>query len=223
MYGSVLQKHGGMEKKIEIQKTEHYLALNCRRRLCVLSFEAMIKYLKISVFISICVAVCTDGVWAQYEDNPLRGKRWWTIAGGINTADYWSWQGMVSYSKRGESSLIQTRVAFTQELWMSADDSCTERRNKLSEFGVLWGDGWGGKRWYATGSVGFGFNVRQFCRKADYENEFVTGITLGVPFQIEAGLRFGKYSGIGLVGVGNWNFREPYLGAHLAYIRYLGK
>jgi hypothetical protein len=161
--------------------------------------------------------------FGQYDDNPLRGSRWVNIGGGINTSDYWSWQSLISYSKRGESSLIQVRAAFTQELWIAADDSCTDRHNKLSELGVLWGDGWGGKTWYVTGAVGFGFNVRQFCRRADYENEYITGLTLGVPFQIEAGLRLGKYSAVTLTGVGNWNFREPYAGALLAYTRFLKK
>lgn len=163
------------------------------------------------------------GALAQYEDNPLRGSRWVSVGGGINSSDYWSWQGMVTYSKRGEGSLVQVRGAFTQELWMADNDSCTERHNKLSELGVLWGDGWGGRNWYVTGSVGFGLNVRQYCRKADYENEYITGLTLGVPFQVEAGLRLGKYSAVTLTGVGNWNFREPYAGALLAYTRFLKK
>ncbi len=183
----------------------------------------MNKRLIISFVIACGTLFCPGIVKGQYEDNPLRGERWMSFGGGLNSADFWSWQGMVSYSKRGETSLVQSRICFTQELLIAADDSCTDRRNKLTELGLLWGDGWAGKKWYATGALGFGFNVRQFCRKADYENEYVTGITLGVPFQIEAGLRLGKYSGISLVGVGNWNFRESYAGAHLAYIRYLRK
>jgi len=183
----------------------------------------MIKFLKISILFILMWMAFIPVVQAQYADNPLRGKRWVSMGGGLNTSDYWSWQAMFSYSKRGEGSLLQARAAFTQELWMAANDSCTERHNKLSELGVLWGDGWCGKSWYVTGSVGFGFNVRQYCRKADYEDEYITGLTLGVPFQIEAGLRFGKYSGISFIGVGNWNFREPYAGAHLAYTRQLSK
>lgn len=183
----------------------------------------MCKGLKIRLLILILLGGLGFKGLAQYEDNPLRGKRWYGVSGGINSADYWSWQGMFTYSKRGEGSLVQTRIAFTQELWMAPNDSCTERHNKLTELGVLWGDGWGGRSWYVTGAIGFGFNMRQYCRKADYDNEYITGLTLGVPFQVEAGIRFAKYSAISLVGVGNWNFREPYAGAHLAYIRYLGK
>jgi hypothetical protein len=181
----------------------------------------VINSLKISfMMLLLCRAVPH---FAQYADNPLRGSKWVSVGGGLNTSDYWSWQGMVSYSSRGDGSLVQARLAFTQELLIAANDSCTERRNKLSELGILWGDGWGGKKWYATGSVGFGFNVRQYCRSAGYDNEYITGLTLGVPFQIEAGIRLGKYSGISLLGVGNWNFREPYAGALLAYTRYLKK
>jgi len=170
--------------------------------------------------------LCVGLMWctflkAQYSDNPLRGKRWYSVGAGINSSDYWSWQGMFSYSKRGETSLVQARVAFTQELWIASNDSCTEKHNKLIELGVLWGDGWGGKHWYATGSVGFGFNVRMYCRPADYGYEYITGLTLGVPFQIEAGVLLGKKSGLSLIGVGNWNFREPYLGAQLALYRML--
>jgi hypothetical protein len=182
----------------------------------------MFKCLVNSVLLSVLAVYC-GRVAAQYNDNPLQGNRWVSVGAGINTSDYWSWQGMLTYSKRGEGSLIQVRGAFTQELWMAANDSCTERHNKLSEFGVLWGDGWGGRNWYATGSVGFGFNVRQYCRLADYDFEYITGLTLGVPFQLEAGVRLGKYSAVTLTGVGNWNFREPYAGALLTFTRFLKK
>jgi hypothetical protein len=160
---------------------------------------------------------------AQYSDNPLRETRWIGVSSGMNTSDNWAWQAMFTYSKRGEGSLVQARAAYTQELWLTGNDSCPEYRNKLMEFGVLWGDGWGGKSWYVTGSVGFGFNVRRYCMRVGYENDEVTGLTLGVPVQIEAGIRLGEYSAISLIGVGNWNFREPYAGAHLAYIRRLSK
>jgi hypothetical protein len=160
---------------------------------------------------------------AQYSDNPLRGSRWLSVSSGMNTSDNWAWQAMLTYSKRGEGSLVQARAAYTQELWLTDTDSCPDFRNKLAELGVLWGDGWGGKSWYVTGAVGFGFNIRRYCTLGGYENDIVTGLTLGVPFQVEAGIKFGEHSGLSLIGVGNWNFREPYAGAHLAYIRRLSK
>jgi hypothetical protein len=63
--------------------------------------------------------------------------------------------------------------------------------------------------------------MRMYCRKADYEDEYITGLTLGVPVQIEAGVLLGKKSGLSLIGMGNWNFREPYLGAQLAFYHLL--
>jgi len=211
------------KKNDSLGKTSLISSVIGRGKLDVKNGFLMINFLKTSVLFLLSWVAFIPVIQAQYEDNPLRGKRWVSVGGGLNTSDYWSWQAMFSYSKRGEGSLVQARVAFTQELWIAENDSCTERRNKLSELGVLWGDGWGGRSWYVTGAVGFGFNVRQYCRKADYKDEYITGLTLGVPFQIEAGLRFGKYSGISVIGVGNWNFREPYAGAHLAYTRQLSK
>ena len=160
---------------------------------------------------------------AQYSDNPLKGKRWLSFGAGVNTADYYSWQGLASYSKKGENSLVQTRVAYTQELLFSPEDSCTSKINRLSEFAVLWGDGWGGKNWFITGAVGFGFNVRMFCRRTTYEDQYITSITAGVPVQVELGVHIGKKFAIGLIGTGNWNFRESYAGINLAYYYSLNK
>ena len=178
------------------------------------------QYIKLLLLL-FAVLVLSSQAGAQYSDNPLRNSRWYSAGIGLNTSDYWSWQTAFTYSKRGEASLVQARLAYTQELWMAADDSCTDRHNRLTEVGILWGDGWAGKRWYATGSIGFGFNMRMYCRKADYESEYITGLTLGVPIQVEAGVLLGKKSGISLIGLGNWNFREPYLGAQLAFYRIL--
>jgi hypothetical protein len=184
----------------------------------VKTFE--IQYIKF-LFALVVVLTLSSEICAQYSDNPLRGRKWYTAGAGLNSSDYWSWQTAFTYSKRGEGSLVQARMAYTQELWMAPDDSCTDRHNRLTELAVLWGDGWAGKRWYATGSIGFGFNMRMYCRKADYENEYITGLTLGVPIQIEAGVLLGKKSGLSLIGMGNWNFREPYLGGQLAFYRLL--
>jgi hypothetical protein len=160
---------------------------------------------------------------AQYTDNPLKGRRWISFSAGVNTADYYSWQGMISYTKRGDASLTQVRVAHTQELLFAPNDSCTSRLNRLSEFALLWGDGWGGKKWYVTGAVGFGLNVRMFCRQISYEDQYITSVTVGVPVQVEMGVYLGKKSAIGLIGTGNWNFRESYAGLNLAYTYRLSK
>ena len=187
-----------------------------------LSNSILKRVLKSALVVAFMLSMLSQ-VEAQYSDNPLRGSRWLGVSSGMNTSDNWAWQAMLTYSKRGEGSLVQARAAYTQELWLTGNDSCPEYRNKLAEFGVLWGDGWGGKSWYVTGTVGFGFNVRRYCKLEGYENDVVTGLTLGVPFQVEAGIKLSEHSGISLIGVGNWNFREPYAGAHLAYIRRLSK
>jgi len=152
---------------------------------------------------------------AQYEDNPLKGKKWTTVSGGVNTMDFVSWQGMMSYSSRGETVLTQTRLAYSQELIKAPDDSCAEHRNRLIEAGLLWGDGWGKKKWYVTGAIGFGLNVRMYCDHSVYESRYLTAVTLGIPAQVEFGVMVSKKMGINVVAVGNWNFRAPYAGAHL--------
>lgn len=152
---------------------------------------------------------------AQYEESPLKGKKWYTVSVGANSMDLSAWQGMASFSSRGETVLTQARVAYSQELFKADHDSCPEHKNRLAEAGILWGDGWGGKKWYATAAIGFGFNVRMFCRYSEYQNQYITAVTLGLPVQIEAGFLVSKNIGINLVGVGNWNFRAPYAGGHL--------
>ncbi len=178
---------------------------------------------KYTQYVIVLICLFFSQLRAQYTDNPLKGKRWISIGAGINSADYYSWQGLASYSRRSESSLVQARVAYTQELLFASDDSCTSKINRLSEFAFLWGDGWGGKKWFVTGAVGFGFNVRMFCRRTTYEDQYITSVTMGVPLQIEFGVHIGKKSSIGLIGTGNWNFRESYAGVNLAYYYRLNK
>lgn len=163
-----------------------------------------------------CSAVNT--VSGQYEDSPLKGKKWATLSVGVNSADFLCWQGMGTFSSRGETVLTQLRLGYSQELLIASNDSCTEKRNRLSEIGLLWGDGWGGKKWYVTAAVGFGMNVRMYCDHGQYENRYLTAVTLGVPAQIELGLMINKNIGVNMVGVGNWNFRAPYFGGHLGFV-----
>jgi hypothetical protein len=156
--------------------------------------------------------------WSQYDQNPLQGKRWATLGAGLNTADNVSWQTMLSYSKRGETMLTQVRLGYSQEFIESKDDTCTERKNRIIETGVLWGDGWAGRKWYITGAVGFGLNVRMYCADADYGGfRYLTAVTIGVPASIECGFMATKDWGLGIQVVGNWNFRQPYIGGQLAW------
>jgi hypothetical protein len=158
--------------------------------------------------------VCTDAK-AQYEDNPLKGRKWFSVTGGVNTADYLSWQGLASFSSRGETVLTQARLGYSQELIKAPGDSCRDNMNRLSEAGLLWGDGWGKKNWFVTGAIGFGLNVRMYCDHGAYENRYLTAVTLGVPAQVEFGLQLSKQIGIELLLSGNWNFRAPYGGVHI--------
>ncbi len=156
------------------------------------------------------------GAFAQYEANPLTGMKWLTISGGLNTADHISWQGMASASMRGETMITQFRLGYSEEFIESPNDSCTQRKNRIIEAGVLWGDGWTSRKWFFTGSVGFGLNMRMYCADADYGDfRYVTAMTIGVPAQIELGYLLNKKWAMTFVGVGNWNFRQPYVGAHL--------
>ena len=156
-----------------------------------------------------------ENAMAQYEDSPLKGERWATISGGPNSMDYLSWQGMGSLSIRGESVLTQVRIGYSQELIQPKLDSCSGRINRLTEIGLLWGDGWATNQWYATASIGFGLNMRMFCSHKLYEDKYITVMTIGVPTQIEFGVYINNKIGVNMVGVANWNFRAPYIGGHL--------
>jgi hypothetical protein len=162
-----------------------------------------------------------SAVLAQYTANPLEGMRWMTFSGGANTADYRSWQAGVSYASRSEVILTQLRAMYSQELIEAPDDTCFSTKNKLAEIGILWGDGWGGRNWYVSGSVGMGLNVRSYCDfeiQNDSEFRTVTAVTIGVPAQVEAGVWVSPTIGINMLLLGNWNFRQPYAGAHLGCV-----
>lgn len=158
---------------------------------------------------------------AQYRDNPLIGQHWLTVSGGLNTADYVSWQTGVSYAFRGESLVTQMRLMYSQELIEGPADSCFAFKNRIAEYGLMWGDGWGGKHWYVSGGIGMGLNIRMFCdRKVQDRNSFRyrTAATIGVPVQAECGVWLGPSFGLNLTALANWNFRQPYVGGHLGLI-----
>ncbi|MBX7051916.1 MAG: hypothetical protein K1X54_07760 [Flavobacteriales bacterium] len=163
----------------------------------------------------ITVVISIAGVHAQYDDNPLKQKKWFSVTAGVNNMDYLSWQGMGTFSMRGETVLTQFRLGYSQEIVKAADDSCTDRHNRLTEAGIMWGDGWSGKKWYVTGAAGFGLNVRMFCRHTLYENQYITAVTLGIPFQTEFGVLFTDRFGMNIIGTANWNFRAPYIGGSI--------
>ncbi len=160
---------------------------------------------------------------AQYTENPLKEKRWIGFAGGLNTADNISWNGTAFYTKRSEVILTTTRVGYSQEFIESANDSCFSMKNKIAEFGIMWGDGWGGDHWYLTGAAGFGFNVRRYCDDRAQGDVGLTAVTVGIPFQVEIGAMLNPRLGVVLVAMGNWNLRQAYLGANLGMVWRLKK
>lgn len=114
--------------------------------------------------------------------------------------------------------MTSLRFAYTQELIEGADDSVTFRKNRIIETGIMWGEGWGGRRWYAAGSAGMSINLRMYGDSAIENNtsfQYFSALTLGVPAQIEAGVFLNKQLAINTTLLGNWNFRQPYIGVHL--------
>jgi hypothetical protein len=155
---------------------------------------------------------------AQLVANPLSGKRWINVGVGVNNADYLSGQTCITFAKRSEDILTITRVAFSQQLMADPKDSVWTFHNRIGEVGMMWGDGWAGKKAYIAGAVGMGLNVRRFATNVAYvKNEPITVVTIGVPVQIETGIMLSSNAAITLNLMGNWNFREPYLGANLGF------
>jgi hypothetical protein len=171
----------------------------------------------VSCFLLLLLFVCCSrNAVAQYEANPLANTRWITLAGGATTADNVSWTASGSYSKRSDVLLTQFRGAFTQEMISAPGDSCTMRMSKMGEVGMMWGDGYAGKKFYFTIAAGMGVVVRRYCQKYLYNEEaYLTGVTIGVPAQIEMGVSLSPMIWLNLNVNANWNFREPYAGALL--------
>lgn len=150
---------------------------------------------------------------AQYLENPLKDKKWASVLGGLNSSENVSWQMIGNWSSRGEFFVTQLRLGYSQELIEPVNDPFTFRKNRMAELSYLLGDGWGGKRWYATGTIGFGLNVRMYADSGDYQLRYVTTLSPAIPAQIDFGLLLNKKWGAGISLVGNLNFRQSYFGA----------
>ncbi|MFM7769796.1 MAG: hypothetical protein ACKO8Q_04500 [Bacteroidota bacterium] len=158
---------------------------------------------------------------SQYAKNLLQEKCWWNYGAGATTADNISYQLFASRTNFGELVSTTTRYAYSQEFIEGKDDSIFFRKNRNLEFGVLWGNGWAHKNIYLHVAAGMGLNVRLFGDSAQQvinEFDYKVGMTIGVPAQIELGYNK-KTHGVSLLLTGNWNFREPYLGALICYTR----
>lgn len=163
----------------------------------------------------ICLFCSTSPLLGQYTDSPLKGQRWLNVAGGLGTMDHISWGVGATFSKRGETLLTQVKLAYNQEFIESDHDTCTSRKNRLLETGIMWGDGYAWRHGYVSGSIGFGFNVRYYCDKGDFNDRYLSALTIGLPAQIEAGFYIGKNWTAGVTLVGNWNLRSPYVAPYL--------
>lgn len=177
---------------------------------------------KINIFKSsaFLLVLATSSAMAQYSENPMTNRRWVNLSNGVNTADNLSWQTALTYSKRSDVLMSAVRLGYTQELIEGADDSVTVSKNKIIELGMMWGEAFGGNKWYISASAGMGLNVRIYGDDIEDTTAFrtVTGVTIGVPVQIEAGFFINDKWGLNATGVANWNFRQPYVGAHFGVI-----
>jgi hypothetical protein len=164
----------------------------------------------ISVFV---LSGFSSRAMAQYSDNPLKDERWLSLGAGANTAANLSWQVMGAWSTRGDYFINQIRFGYTQELIEAPDDPFTFRKDRLVEVGYLLGDGWGGKNWYATGSIGLGLNLRLYADSGDYRDRYVAAVSPGLPAQIDFGIMLNKQWGVGFTVLGNFSIRAQYYGA----------
>lgn len=159
--------------------------------------------------------------FGQYEANPLNNKKWLSVSAGANSADAGAWQSMLCFHNRSENLLTTIRFGFSQELGLNPNDTCTVKQNKTWELGLLWGDGYSGKRFYFVAAAGMGVVLRRQCKYVPYEDQaYGTRYTIGVPAQIQLGAKLSNKASIHIDVVGNWNFREPYVGALLGMSYY---
>ena len=158
---------------------------------------------------------------AQYTANALHKKNWTNYGVGLTTSDYLSYHLLASRTVFGETVSSTTRFSYNQELIEGPNDSIYFRKNRNVELGVLWGNGWAHKNLYMHIAAGMGVNVRMYGDSAQQvlnQFNYKVGMTIGVPAQLELGWNK-KEHGFCLLVTGNWNFREPYLGALICYSR----
>lgn len=170
------------------------------------------KHLLIFVF-----AITTAALHAQYTSNPLKDKKWINVSAGLTNMDNVSWMGSASASLRTDVLITSGRIAYSQELFEADNDSVLSPKNRLIEMGLMWGEGYAGKNWYVSLVGGMGLNLRLYADDDDNTPEIrrLTAVTIGVPVQLEAGVFFTEQIGLSINGVANWNFRRPYVGAHI--------
>ncbi len=180
----------------------------------------MKKIFNILIAIALLLMGSIQSAKAQYSENPMTNRRWVNFSNGVNTADNLSWQTALTYSKRSDILMSSARFGYSQELIEGPNDSVTVSKNKIIELGMMWGEAFGGNKWYISAAAGMGLNVRIYGDDIEDTTAFrtVTGVTIGVPLQIEAGFFINDNWGLNATGVANWNFRQPYVGAHFGIV-----
>lgn len=164
-------------------------------------------------------------LWAQYKANPMNNKVWQHYGIGLNTADNLSWNTLFTQTRQSDDISTTFKFGYSQEWIEGKDDSIFFRKNRTIESGVMWGQAWATGHLYVHACAGMGLTLRLYGdHKVQSNTEYVykAGLTIGVPAQIEVGYLQKEY-GITLVMTGNWNFREPYMGAALCYTRRIGR
>lgn len=136
------------------------------------------------------------------------------MAVGASTADKGAGQFLMNFHHRSENVLTSVRFGYSQELGLNPNDTCTIRQSKTYEIGVLWGDGYAGKKVYFVAGAGMGVFMRRQCLETPYEEQdFGSRFTIGVPVQVELGYFVTRKFFTHLTLNGGWNFRQPYFGA----------
>jgi hypothetical protein len=164
----------------------------------------------------LAIGILLNGIasHAQYQNHPLTNKKWLSMAVGASTSDKGSSQLLVNYHHRSDNILTSLRFGYSQELGLNPNDTCTNRQNKTWEIGVLWGDGYAGRKVYFVAGAGMGLFLRRQCLDTPFEEQdFGSRVTIGVPAQVELGYFISKKIFAHLTLNGGWNFRQPYIGA----------
>jgi len=163
--------------------------------------------------------------WAQYKANPMNNKIWQHYGIGVNTADNLSWNTLFTQTKQNDDISTTLKFAYSQEWIEGKDDSIFFRKNRTIEGGIMWGQAWATGHLYVHACAGMGLTLRLYGdHKVQSNTEYVykAGLTIGVPAQLEVGYLQKDY-GITLLMTGNWNFRQPYMGAAICYTRRMGR
>ncbi len=162
----------------------------------------------------LCLSLFTEmSSFAQPAPNPLKDKRWRGGGVGVHSGDYLSYSAMAWQARRSDQIVTGFRLGYSQELITGPKDSCTVSRSRSIEGGIMWGDGYGNDKYYLSAMAGMGLMQRWYCDDDD-PGEFIkkSRLTIGVPFQAEAGVSLSGDLRLGIALIANWNFLEPYAG-----------